>query len=49
MATEVATEGTWISLPQARLQRAVDTVDNSAGTVSGTVRMDQALGAKEAS
>ena len=41
----------WFSLEvsEARLQRAVDAVDNSAGTVSGTVRMDQALGAKEAS
>lgn len=38
-----------LEVSEARLQRAVDTVDNSAGTVSGTVRMDQALGAKEAS
>ena len=38
-----------LEVSEARLQRAVDTVDNSAGTVSGTVRMDQALGAKDAS
>ena len=38
-----------LEVSEARLQRAPDTVDNSAGTVSGTVRMDQALGAKEAS
>ena len=38
-----------LDVSEARLQRAPDGVDNSAGTVSGTVRMDQALGAKEAS
>ncbi|NMX56682.1 type II secretion system protein GspM [Pseudomonas sp. WS 5146] len=38
-----------LEVSEARLQRAQDAVDNSAGTVSGTVRMDQALGAKEAS
>lgn len=38
-----------LEVSEARLQRAPDAVDNSAGTVSGTVRMDQALGAKEAS
>ncbi|WDU65493.1 type II secretion system protein GspM [Pseudomonas poae] len=38
-----------LEVSEARLQRAVDAVDSSAGTVSGTVRMDQALGAKEAS
>lgn len=38
-----------LEVSEARLQRATDAVDNSAGTVSGTVRMDQALGAKEAS
>ncbi|MGY2402114.1 type II secretion system protein GspM [Pseudomonas sp. SDO5271_S396] len=38
-----------LEVSEARLQRAVDAVDNSAGTVSGTVRMDQAPGAKEAS
>ena len=38
-----------LEVSEARLQRSLDTVDNSAGTVSGTVRMDQALGAKEAS
>jgi len=38
-----------LEVSEARLQRAGDAVDNSAGTVSGTVRMDQALGAKEAS
>ena len=38
-----------LEVSAARLQRAGDAVDNSAGTVSGTVRMDQALGAKEAS
>ena len=38
-----------LEVSEARLQRAMDAVDNSAGTVSGTVRMDQALGAKEAS
>ena len=38
-----------LEVSEARLQRRLDTVDNSAGTVSGTVRMDQALGAKEAS
>lgn len=38
-----------LEVSEARLQRAADAVDNSAGTVSGTVRMDQALGAKEAS
>ncbi|PIB51274.1 general secretion pathway protein GspM [Pseudomonas sp. 2588-5] len=38
-----------LEVSEARLQRALDTVDNAAGTVSGTVRMDQALGAKEAS
>ena len=38
-----------LEVSEAHLQRVLDTVDNSAGTVSGTVRMDQALGAKEAS
>jgi general secretion pathway protein M len=38
-----------LEVSEARLQRAPEAVDNSAGTVSGTVRMDQALGAKEAS
>ena len=38
-----------LEVSEARLQRAADVIDNSAGTVSGTVRMDQALGAKEAS
>ncbi len=38
-----------LEVSEAHLQRAGDTVENSAGTVSGTVRMDQALGAKEAS
>ena len=38
-----------LEVSEARLQRAVDAVDTSAGTVSGTVRMDQALGAKDAS
>lgn len=38
-----------LEVSEARLQRAGDAVDKSAGTVSGTVRMDQALGAKEAS
>jgi general secretion pathway protein M len=38
-----------LEVSEARLQRAEDAVDNSAGTVSGTVRMDQALGAKDAS
>jgi general secretion pathway protein M len=38
-----------LEVSEARLQRAGDAVDNSAGTVSGTVRMDQALGAKDAS
>ena len=38
-----------LEVSEARLQRAADAVDNSAGTVSGTVRMDQAPGAKEAS
>ncbi|SDR29124.1 general secretion pathway protein M [Pseudomonas grimontii] len=38
-----------LEVSEARLQRAANAVDNSAGTVSGTVRMDQALGAKEAS
>lgn len=38
-----------LEVSEARLQRAADAVDNSAGSVSGTVRMDQALGAKEAS
>ena len=38
-----------LEVSAARLQRAPDALDNSAGTVSGTVRMDQALGAKEAS
>ncbi|MBV4456103.1 MULTISPECIES: type II secretion system protein GspM [Pseudomonas] len=38
-----------LEVSEARLQRAMDAVDSSAGTVSGTVRMDQALGAKEAS
>jgi general secretion pathway protein M len=35
---------------EARLQRANEgNTDVTAGTLSGTVRMDQALGAKEAS
>ncbi|MNR63547.1 hypothetical protein D3C85_1858910 [compost metagenome] len=38
---------------EARLQRSApanpDNLDNTAGTLSGTVRMDQAQGAKEAS
>ncbi|KMT52265.1 type II secretion system protein GspM [Pseudomonas fildesensis] len=38
-----------LEVSEARLQRSADAEDNSAGTVSGTVRMDQALGAKEAS
>ena len=38
-----------LEVSEARLQRSADAIDNSAGTVSGTVRMDQALGAKEAS
>ena len=38
-----------LEVSEARLQRAPDAVNHSAGTVSGTVRMDQALGAKEAS
>ncbi|WP_265533924.1 type II secretion system protein GspM [Pseudomonas saponiphila] len=39
-----------LQVVQARLQRAAaDTAQDSAGTLSGTVRMDQAQGAKEAS
>ncbi|MGR3889715.1 type II secretion system protein GspM [Pseudomonas sp. 1152_12] len=38
-----------LEVSQARLQRAVDATAPSTGIVSGTVRMDQALGAKEAS
>lgn len=38
-----------LEVSEARLQRVEDAVNHSAGTVSGTVRMDQALGAKEAS
>lgn len=39
-----------LEVSEARLQRAGDaTPSNSAGTLSGTVRMDQAPGAKEAS
>ncbi len=38
-----------LEVSEARLQRAEDAINHSAGTVSGTVRMDQALGAKEAS
>ncbi|MCU0121729.1 type II secretion system protein M [Pseudomonas sp. B2M1-30] len=38
-----------LQVVEARLQRADATTDDTAGTLSGTVRMDQALGAKEAS
>ncbi|KTC13944.1 general secretion pathway protein GspM [Pseudomonas marginalis ICMP 9505] len=39
-----------LEVVEARVQRAGETrTDNTAGTLSGTVRMDQALGAKEAS
>jgi general secretion pathway protein M len=39
-----------LEVVEARLQRAdAAKVDDTAGTLSGTVRMDQALGAKEAS
>lgn len=39
-----------LEVVEARLQRAGEaTADHTAGTLSGTVRMDQALGAKEAS
>jgi len=39
-----------LQVVEARLQRTDDTAtDDTAGTLSGTVRMDQALGAKEAS
>ncbi|MGA9704118.1 type II secretion system protein GspM [Pseudomonas sp.] len=38
-----------LEVSEARLQRAEDAINHSAGIVSGTVRMDQALGAKEAS
>ena len=39
-----------LEVSQARLQRAgTATAEDSAGTLSGTVRMDQAPGAKEAS
>ena len=39
-----------LQVVEARLQRADDAAtDDTAGTLSGTVRMDQALGAKEAS
>ncbi|NNA66015.1 MULTISPECIES: type II secretion system protein GspM [Pseudomonas] len=38
-----------LEVSQARLQRVGDTPENPAGSVSGTVRMDQAPGAKEAS
>ncbi|KAA0942640.1 type II secretion system protein M [Pseudomonas sp. ANT_H14] len=38
-----------LEVSEARLQRAGDTTENPSGTLSGTVRMDQALGAKEAS
>ncbi|QHF45068.1 general secretion pathway protein GspM [Pseudomonas sp. S35] len=39
-----------LEVVEARLQRANDAkADDTAGTLSGTVRMDQALGAKEAS
>ena len=37
-----------LDVSEARLQRTPDAINPSAGTVSGTVRMDQALGAKEA-
>ncbi|UMZ15294.1 type II secretion system protein M [Pseudomonas sp. MPFS] len=39
-----------LQVVEARLQRAAEAAaDDSAGTLSGTVRMDQAQGAKEAS
>ncbi|PTT89215.1 general secretion pathway protein GspM, partial [Pseudomonas sp. HMWF005] len=39
-----------LQVVEARLQRADNaSTDVTAGTLSGTVRMDQALGAKEAS
>ena len=39
-----------LEVVEARLQRANEAkADDTAGTLSGTVRMDQALGAKEAS
>lgn len=38
-----------LEVSQARLQRVGDTAENPAGRLSGTVRMDQAPGAKEAS
>lgn len=39
-----------LEVVEARLQRAGEAkTDDTAGTLSGTVRMDQALGAKEAS
>ena len=38
-----------LEVSHARLQRVGDTPENPAGSVSGTVRMDQAPGAKEAS
>ncbi|WP_339532932.1 type II secretion system protein GspM [Pseudomonas mucidolens] len=38
-----------LEVSEARLQRAGDVVENPAGSLSGTVRMDQAPGAKEAS
>jgi general secretion pathway protein M len=39
-----------LEVVEARLQRAGEAkADDAAGTLSGTVRMDQALGAKEAS
>ncbi|WP_426236408.1 type II secretion system protein GspM [Pseudomonas sp. TWP3-2] len=39
-----------LQVVEARLQRADEAkTDDTAGTLSGTVRMDQALGAKEAS
>ena len=39
-----------LEVVEARLQRAGEAkADDTAGTLSGTVRMDQALGAKEAS
>jgi general secretion pathway protein M len=39
-----------LQVVEARLQRAdTASADDTAGTLSGTVRMDQALGAKEAS
>ncbi|MFO2465989.1 type II secretion system protein M [Pseudomonas sp. 15FMM2] len=39
----------FLEVSEARLQRAGDVVENPAGHLSGTVRMDQAPGAKEAS